>query len=59
MSATMARQIETPAERIPSGRALAAGGGNAADAPLGNDFKRNTAVEAKPWPEPTNAPTAW
>ena len=54
----MARQIKTPAERIPSGRVLAAGDGNAADAPLGNDFERNTVVEAKLWPEPTNAPTA-
>jgi hypothetical protein len=55
----MARQIETPAERIPSGRVLAAGNGNAAEALLGNGFERNTVVDAKPWPEPTNAPTAW
>jgi hypothetical protein len=46
-------------KRIPSGRVLAAGDGNAADAPLGNGFERNTVVEAKSWPEPTNAPTAW
>jgi hypothetical protein len=59
MSGTKARQIETPAERIPTGRVLAAGDGNAADAPLGNGFERNTAVDAKSWPELTNAQTAW
>ena len=59
MSGTMARQIETPVKRIPSGRVLAVGDGNAADAPLGNGFEQNTVVEAKSWPEPTNAPTAW
>jgi hypothetical protein len=40
-------------------RVLAARDGNALDAPLGNGFERNTMVDAKPWPEPTNAPTAW
>lgn len=59
MSGTIARRIETPVERIPSGRVLAAGDGNAADAMLGNGFERNTVVEAKSRPEPTNAPTAW
>jgi len=47
MSGTKARQIETPAERIPTRGVLAAGDGNAADAPLGNGFERNTVVEAK------------
>jgi hypothetical protein len=38
---------------------LAARDGNAADAPFGKGFERNTMVEAKLWPEPTNAPTSW
>lgn len=33
MSGTMARQIKTPAERIPSGAMLAVHDGNTADAP--------------------------
>jgi hypothetical protein len=38
---------------------LAARDGNAADAPLGNGFERNTVVEAKLGAEPTSAPIAW
>lgn len=56
---TMASQIKKPAERVLSGRVLAVRDGNAADAPLGNGFERNTMVKAKLWPGPTNAPTAW
>ncbi len=59
MSGTMARRIKAPAEWVYSMRVLVARDGNAADAPLGNGFERNTVVEAKLWPAPINAPTDW
>ena len=50
MSGTMARRTKTPAERVYSLSVLVAGDGNAAEAPLGDDFDldglRGTAAAA-------------
>lgn len=47
MSGTKARKVKTPAERIWSGRVLAAVDGNTVDWPLGNALSGTRAVEAK------------